>query len=229
MIVLYTVEREYPYGTLRSTNASKVKVVLEEKGLPYRVERLRPGDLWKKPPELLAKHPLGKVPFIEDDSLLVYDSTVINEYLEERYPEPRLLPREQAGLPAGAAERARARMLENFGDEAILVGDLPLIWIPWWSRPEERDAARMETAREGLRKRAFPYLEKELHGRDYLCGADFTLADAPFAALAMVLEVDGLALDEFPRLASYLERLRSRPSYRAISPRTSLAESAGRP
>ena len=93
MIVLYTVEREYPYGTLRSTNASKVKVVLEEKGLPYRVERLRTGDLWKKPPELLAKHPLGKVPFIEDDALLVYDSTVINEYLEERYPEPRLLPR----------------------------------------------------------------------------------------------------------------------------------------
>ncbi len=46
MIVLYTTEREYPYGTLRSTNASGVKVILEEKGLPYRVERLRPGDLW---------------------------------------------------------------------------------------------------------------------------------------------------------------------------------------
>lgn len=43
MIVLCTTEREYRYGTLRSTNASKVKVILEEKGLPYRVTRLRPG------------------------------------------------------------------------------------------------------------------------------------------------------------------------------------------
>ena len=44
MIVFYTTERAYPYGVLRSTNASKVKVILEEKGLPYRMERLRPGD-----------------------------------------------------------------------------------------------------------------------------------------------------------------------------------------
>ena len=45
MIVLYTTEREYPWGTLRSTNASKTKVILEEKGLAYQVERLRPGVL----------------------------------------------------------------------------------------------------------------------------------------------------------------------------------------
>ncbi len=221
MIVLYTVEREYPYGTLRSTNASKVKVVLEEKGLPYRVERLRPGDLWKKPPEMLAKHPLGKVPYIEDGGLVVYDSTVINEYLEECYPDPPLLPKD-------LLSRTRARMLENFGDEAILVGDLPLIWMPWWSKPEERNTARMEKGREGLRTRAFPYLEKELEGREYLCGNTFTLADSPYTALAMVLEVDGMPLEGFPRLAAYLERLRSRPSYRAISPKTSLADSAGR-
>ncbi|HSD09829.1 MAG TPA: glutathione S-transferase family protein [Candidatus Binatia bacterium] len=85
MIVLYTTEREYPWGTLRSTNASKVKIVLEEKSLGYRVERLRPGNLWKKPPEMLAKHPLGEVPWIEDEGPVVHDSSVINEYLEERY------------------------------------------------------------------------------------------------------------------------------------------------
>jgi glutathione S-transferase len=220
MIVLYTTEREYPYGTLRSTNASKVKVILEEKGVPYRVERLRPGDLWKKPPEMLAKHPLGKVPYIDDDGVIIYDSTVINEYLEERYPTPPLLPH-------GPVARARARMLENFGDEAILVGDLPLIWMPWWSKPEERDTARMEKGREGLRTRALPYVEKELAGREYLCGT-FTLADAPYMALAMVLEVDQMTLDASPRVAAYLERLRARPSYWSISPTTSLADSAGR-
>ena len=220
MIVLYTTERAYPHGVLRSTNASKVKVILEEKGLPYRVERLRPGDLWKKPPEMLAKHPLGKVPYIDDNGVIVYDSTVINEYLEERYPTPPLLPQEPLA-------RARARMLENFGDEAILVGDLPLIWMPSWSKPEERDAARMEKGREGLRIRALPYLEQALEEREYLCGT-FTLADAPYMALAMVLEVDHMPLDHFPRVATYLARLRTRPSYQSISPTTSLADSAGR-
>jgi glutathione S-transferase len=220
MVVLYTTEREYPYGTLRSTNASKVKVILEEKRLQYRVERLRPGDLWKKPPEMLAKHPLGKVPYLDDNGVIVYDSTVINEYLEERYPEPRLLPQDPF-------MRARARMLENFGDEAVLVGDLPLIWMPWWSKPEERDAVRMEKGREGLRTRALPYLEKELEGREFLCGT-FTLADAPYMALAMVLDVDQMSLDTFPRVAAYLARLRARPSYQSISPETTLADSAGR-
>ncbi len=220
MIILYTTEREYPYGILRSTNASKVKVILEEKSLAYRVERLRPGDLWKKPPQMVAKHPLGKVPYIEDDGLVVYDSSVINEYLEERYPEPRLLPYDPL-------DRVRVRMLENFGDEAILVGDLPAIWMPWWAKPDQRDTARMERGREGLRKRALPYLEKELEGRDYICGA-FSLADAPYMPMAMVLEVDGMSLDAFPRVAAYLDRLRARPSYRSISPKTSLADSAGR-
>lgn len=53
MIVLYTTEREYPWGTLRSSNASnasKTKVVLEEKAIAYQVQRMRPGDLGKKPP-----------------------------------------------------------------------------------------------------------------------------------------------------------------------------------
>ena len=57
MIILYTTERDYPWGTLRSTHASKTKVVLEEKEIPYRIENLPPGNLWKKPPEMVAKHP----------------------------------------------------------------------------------------------------------------------------------------------------------------------------
>jgi glutathione S-transferase len=85
----------------------------------------------------------------------------------------------------------------------------------------------MEKGREGLRTRAFPYLEKELAGREYLCGA-FTLADAPYMTLAMVLEVDQMPLEAFPRVKAYLDHLRTRPSYRAISPKTSLADSNGR-
>jgi glutathione S-transferase len=220
VIVLYTTERAYPYGVLRSTHASKVEVVLEEKRLAYRVERLRPGDLWKKPPELRAKHPLGKVPFIDDGALTVYDSTVIDEYLDDAYPEPAL-------RPADPGLRARMRMLENVGDEGMLATHVPLIWMPWWSPAEKRDAASMERGRAGLREQVLPLLESELVGRDYLCDT-FSLADVPFMVLAMVLQVDGMATDAFANVTAYLDRLRARDSYRAIDPATPLDASQGR-
>jgi glutathione S-transferase len=220
VIVLHTMERSYPWGTLRSTFSSKTKVVLEEKQLAYRVERVRIGDVWKKVPEVLAKNPLGKVPWIDDGDITVYDSSVINEYLNDRYPEPPL-------LPVDPVARARARALENYADEIILSVHVPRIWMPWWSPPEQRNPEEMDKARAELRARALPFVEERLAGREYLAG-DFSLADVPFMALAMVLQVDGMSLDGLPNLTAYLNRLRQRPSYRAIDPRTSLAESAGR-
>jgi glutathione S-transferase len=219
MIILYTTERDYPWGTLRSTHASKTKVVLEEKRLPYRIENLPPGNLWKKPPEMTARHPLGKVPYIEEDGLTLYDSTVIDEYLEDRYSWPRLMPQDPVA-------RAKARMIEQFADEAILAGSLPPIWMPYWSEPGKRDTERMEKGREGLRSRDLPYLEKllgEARAGDYACGS-FSMADVPLMVLAMVLEVDQLALDKFPGVEKYLSMLRQRPSYHAISARTKVAD-----
>ena len=222
MIVLYTTERDYPWGTLRSTHASKTKIVLEEKHLPYRIENLPPGNLWKKPPEMVARHPLGKVPYIEDRGLTIYDSTVIAEYLEDSYSWPALIPR------TDPVARAKVRMVEQFADEAILVGNLPPIWMPYWSEPDKRDSARMEKGREGLRSRDFPYIEQLLGAvsdREYVCG-EFSIADVGMMMVAMVLEVDQMPLDSFPRVKAYLDRLRRRPSYRAISPRTKVVEAS---
>ena len=221
MIILYTTERDYPWGTLRSTHASKTKVVLEEKGLKYRIENLPPGNLWKKPPEMLARHPLGKVPYLEDDSRTLFDSTVIAEYLEERYPNPPLLPKD-------VIARARVREAENYIDEAMLVGSIPPIWMPYWSEPDKRDKERMEKGREGLRNRDLPYIERmlgEALAGGYICGA-FSMADIGMMVLAMVLEVDVWPLERFPRLDQYLKLLRERPSYRAISPSTKVADAS---
>ena len=219
MITVFTMEREYPYGTLRSTNGSKVKVVLEEKGLPYHVETVSPGAVWKKQPEILANHPLGKVPWIHDDGLVLYDSTVINEYLNEKRANNPL-------LPATPGQRAVARALENYCDEGVLSKFLPMIWMPWWSPEDQRDAQAMERGRQGLRKEVFPFLQRTLSGQDYLCG-DFSLADVPMMTVAMVLEVDGMDTSSFPEVADYLQRLRQRDSYQAISPQERMAETAG--
>jgi glutathione S-transferase len=223
VIVLYTTERDYPWGTLRSTHACKTKVVLEEKNLPYRTENMPPGNLWKKPPEMLAKHPLGKVPYIEDRELVIFDSTVIDEYLEERYGPPRL-------MPSDPTLRMRVRELENFAEEAMLMGSIPPIWMPYWSEPAKRDAAKMEQGRELLRTRDLPFIERVLSqagAAGYVCG-EFSLADVPLMAVAMVLDVDAMKLEAFPRADAYLRRLRERPSYRAISPHTKVADACGR-
>jgi glutathione S-transferase len=219
VITVFTMEREYPYGTLRSTNGSKVKVVLEEKGLPYHVETVSPGAVWKKQPEILANHPLGKVPWIHDDGLVLYDSTVINEYLNEKRANNPL-------LPATPGQRAVARALENYCDEGVLSKFLPMIWMPWWSPEDQRDAQAMERGRQGLREEVFPFLQRTLSGQDYLCG-DFSLADVPMMTVAMVLEVDGMDTSSFPEVADYLQRLRQRDSYLAISPQRSMAATAG--
>jgi len=68
-------------------------------------------------------------------------------------------------------------------------------------------------------------LERTQGAGEYVCG-DFSLADAPMMAVAMVLEVDGLKLDGFPRVERYLHNLRQRKSYRAISPLTKVADAA---
>ena len=218
MIRLATTERAYPWGVLRSTNASKIKFAMAEKGLAFEVERVRPSDLWKKPDEMKVVHPLAKVPWIVDEGFGVFDSTVILEYLEERYPTPAL-------LPAGAKARAEVRMVETYVDEALLTGVLAGIWMPLWQPPEKRDAAAQDAARGQLISAVLPWLEARLEDdRDWICG-DFSLADVALAPCAMVLEVDGTDLAAAPRFAAYLDRLRARPAYRTISPETSLEDS----
>ncbi len=132
-------------------------------------------------------------------------------------------------MPDDPIARGRVRELEQFADEAILAGDLPPIWMPYWSEPQKRDKEWMEKGRDGLRGRDLPYIEKMLGiaaGADgYLCGA-FTMADVPMMVLAMVLEVDAPDLSAFPGVERYLKRLRERKSYRAISPRTKVAEAS---
>jgi glutathione S-transferase len=100
--------------------------------------------------------------------------------------------------------------------------------MAYWSDPDKRDAERMEKGRQGLRQRDLPFIERVLAAApagSCLHGG-FTMADVPMMVLAMVLEVDQLPLDEFPRVKRYLKELRLRPSYRAISPRTKVAEAS---
>ena len=103
MITLYDADR-CPY-------CARVRIALTEKGVEYETVVI---DLRDRPDWLYEKNPLGKVPVIEEDTFVLPESEVIMEYLEERYPEPAL-------LPADPAARARVRLViqrfdVNLGD-----------------------------------------------------------------------------------------------------------------
>jgi len=184
----------------------KVRVVLAEKDLEYEehLVDLRKQD--QKAPEFLALNPYGKVPVLVDDETVVYDSTIINEYLDDEYPHPALLP-----APEDSAGRARVRLLEDYCDNSFIPPTTVL--LAQALKPEgERDEQRVEQARDELR-RCLYFLREHLDGNQFLGGDEFTIADAAFAPRMMVLGRLGFEFE--PALApvqQWLDRVRTRPS-----------------
>jgi len=199
MIKLYT----FP----PSTNSRKVRIALLEKGLEF--ERIT-IDLTKrdqKNPDYLKIHPFGQIPALDDEGFVVYDSTVINEYLEDEYPYPSLMPSDSEG-------RARARMMEDFRDSHFNPYFVHLIQES--RKPEaERDAQRIDNAKVEITK-AFDRTEAELQGKDYLAGP-FSLADVAFMANIELLDRFGIPVDpvKYKNTVAWIARLKARPSFAA--------------
>src|SRR5215813_7189722 len=158
--------------------SQKVRVVLAEKDLEFERVNVDLGKSEQRTPEFLRLNPYGKVPVLVDDDEVVYDSTVINEYLEEEYPLPRLMPEDSQG-------RARVRLLEDYCDNSFIPPTTMLL-AQVRKTEAERDPQRVDQAREELR-RALYFLRDRLGGQNFLCGGEFTLADASFAPRIMVL------------------------------------------
>lgn len=186
----------------------KVRVVLAEKDLEYEkiFVDLRKGE--QKSPDFLRLNPYGKVPVLIDEDDVIYDSTIIDEYLQDEYPHPSLMPEDSGG-------RARARMLEDYCDNSFIPPTTLL--LSQLRRPEaERDMQRVEQARNDL-QRCLRYIAEVLGTREYLVGSSFTLADAAFAPRLMLLGRLGIEIDpSLSAVAEWIERLRQRPSIRSL-------------
>ena len=134
-------------GTL-SPFSAKVRIVLAEKGLPYELHDVAwtRSSLWgEKPDDFLALSPRGQVPVLIDGELVIPDSTVICDYLEERYPDVPLMPSDPEG-------RARCRVLEDQSDFALTEFVTVLI-REVFRKPNtsDRDSDAVSYAEEGIR------------------------------------------------------------------------------
>jgi len=196
------------YSGPLSLFTAKVRVALDEKQLEF--QRIEVG--WSPAnrylphhPDVAALNPKCEVPVLVDGDLVVYDSTLILEYLEDRYPEPPLYPREPS-------ERARCRQLEAAADELTFPAVWDLIEESFYPPPPQgRDPARLDAARERLDAR-FLLLDKELTGQEYLCGG-FSVADiGSFIILSAAATLGHAPGQGVPQLRSWMERVAARPA-----------------
>src|SRR4029077_19618553 len=145
------------YDFLSCPYGQKVRIVLAEKALTYDLVTVDLTHGEHRKPDFLRLNPFGRVPVLVDDDPTVYDSTIINEYLEDEYPEPPLLP--QVG---SSAMRSRARTFEDFADTSFTpqVGQL----IAEVTKPDgESDQNRVQRLHQSV-ERVLEYLNQELRG-----------------------------------------------------------------
>jgi glutathione S-transferase len=194
------------YHSPQSSNSRKVRIALIEKGLEFERAPIDLGKKEQKNPDYLKIHPFGQVPALDDEGFVVYDSTIINEYLEDEYPYPPLLPKDSDG-------RARARLMEDLRDSHFNPASGQI--NREMRKPEgERDAKIIDGAKAEIAK-CFDRIEKELDGKQYLAG-DFGLADIAFMANFESLERMNIAIDpKYKNTLAWIARLKARPSFAA--------------
>ena len=183
MLTLYDADR-CPY-------CARVRIVLAEKRLEHETVIVNLDD---RPAWIFEKKPLGRVPVLEEDAFVLPESAVINEYLEERYPEPPL-------WPADPAERAAGRLLVERFDQL--------------SRPYYALRRGDEDARERLGDE-LAKLDVVLAVRPFLSGREFGIADAAYLPWILRAETTlSVDLDPYPALAGWIARTGERPSVAA--------------
>ena len=197
------------YGASQSPFVRKARIALEEKGIPYEIEYLVPVP---KTPELLALHPMGKIPILRDGDLVVPDSSVICAYLEKKHPSPPF-------YPADAAEFAKALFLEEYADtrmNEVMGGIFFERFVKVHVFRQAPDEARVQELVAGALPPVMGYLESQLpDDRDSVL-ARFGIADASLGVQLASLVAAGIEIDarRWPRAARYFPALLERPSFK---------------
>ena len=183
----------------------KVLIALYEAGTPFDEHLVDLGDPAARE-AFLKLSPFGKMPALKDGALVVNESSIIIEYLDQRHPGPALM------IPADNALEVRAK--DRFYD--IYVADPMQRIVADRLRPQgQEDPTGVEAAR-GVLRTAYDLIEAEMGGRTWAAGEAFTLADcaaAPALFYAEWVEPFGA---ERPNLAAYLARLNARPSFARV-------------
>lgn len=229
----------YQFGN--SVCAQKVRLTLAEKGLEWETREVNLFRSEQYDPEYLKLNPKGLVPTLVHDGRPIIESTLICEYLDETFPDPRL-------VPLNAYERTKMRLWSKAVDEGLHEGITEISFSAMFRErmrqmPEEQRQTRFRNVGDprrrdrfistyehgldspfvfwaiGAYERAFTGMEEALSAAgEWLLGGDFTLADInlmPYVARLEYLNLLELWLERRPKVQGWWRRARARPSFEA--------------
>ena len=202
-----------PYGWM-------ARMALAEKGLEYEMAEPRDRD---KNPELKSLNPINRTPTLVDDGKPIFESLAILEYLDEKYPNPPMMPKDPV-------DRARARAMSMLGylyiyADARLVAMQLFDWESWDSKtmvyPARRPAESIDQAIVGPGEERlmnhFGILDRELATRPWAAGSMFGIPDVVLLPTAMGFKLRGRPIQEFPHVAKWLDACMARPAVKSTA------------
>jgi RNA polymerase-associated protein len=179
----------------------RCRFVLAEKGVGCEIRDI---DLHDKPPEISRLNPYGEVPILLDREVILYESNIINEYLDERFPHPQL-------MPVLLETKARARLLLDNLDRELFIHVRQLERI---DRTKEAER-KMEHARRRILDRLI-ILAGTCATQKFMLGNEFSMVDVAVAPVLWRLEHYGLKLPPSAApLLEYAQAMFARPAFRA--------------
>ncbi|MGB5078240.1 MAG: glutathione S-transferase [Sphingorhabdus sp.] len=190
---------------LNNSRSQRILWLLEELGAAYQIHHYQRDAVTNlAPPELLAIHPLGKSPVIEDDGKIVFESGAIVEYLCERHGGQHLVP------PRGTDNHVRYLEFLHFAEGSVM---LPFLLQLYTARLGEAALPLKPRIDEQLESH-FAYMEDQLLPSGYFIGEALTGADIMLSFPAEAAVKMGLAGDK-PKLTAFVAQLHDRPAYKA--------------
>jgi glutathione S-transferase len=191
-----------------STYSRRVLIALGEKRIPFEPVVVDMAARKHRDPAYLALNPYGRVPTLENDGFVLYESTAILNYLETIHPNPAL-------VPTDPRERAHVDMHMKLCDLQMTRQTATIIFPKRFLPKDRWNITAMSTAKTEIDKH-LGTLEAELKGKTYLVAEKFTLADLcylPFVEFLPLMEVEPP-----PAVAAWVERLLARPSAQDTRP-----------
>jgi glutathione S-transferase len=191
-----------------SSYAQKVKIALREKGLAFTIETPPALGSGRADGQFAATSPRNEVPALIDGDAHIFDSTIILEYLEDKFPSPPLLPRDPA-------QRANARMIEEICDTLYEAINWGLSEIRWFKRAEGAQAEKMKETAARQTAELQAWLTDRLGANQWFNGESFGWADLSVAPYLNRSFHYGYGTPADSPLAKWRERIRARPSVAA--------------
>ena len=202
------------YYNRLSLNVRRVWVTLLEKQIPFEPILMKlDGDQLE--PEFTAINPFQHIPVIVDDGFRVVESLAILDYLEAKYPSPRLMPKEAQAI-------AKVRMVELVTVNELLPATVPLLkqMVKLDVKSTQLEAAQHKIAT------VLQFYERLLGDCPYFAGEEFTLAEVVAGTLVPSLPLFGISLDEYSKLKVWSEKLQARDSWKQTAPSQDEIEAA---